>query len=83
MEELQKKVTLSREQSGYYFHVLGDDRIYFDLVAVELHHPELEEYLAVNRFELERELHQLEELNERESDDNGTINTESESAANH
>ena len=56
------KISISSDEYGCYFHVLGDNKNYMDLDSLINNHPELSEYVKEHRYELQRGLYQLQEL---------------------
>ena len=56
------KISISHNEEGCYFHVLGDDINYFDLEARVNMHPELTNYVKEHGYDLKRGLLQLQEL---------------------
>lgn len=45
-----------------YFQVSGDKTRYYDLTSIVFSHPELQEYISDNAYELNRELYRTKEM---------------------
>jgi len=56
------KISISHNEDGCYFHVLGDNKNYLDLEVLVVSHPELSDYIKTHEYELKRGLYQLQEL---------------------
>lgn len=62
VNETVEQIKVSVAEDRCFFHVLGDERRYFDLDNLEKHHPELKEYCQQNHAKLESELLKQKEL---------------------
>ncbi len=62
MPETFERITISHDDTECYFHMLGDNRKYFDLESMGESHPKHKEYINQHRYELMRGLYQLREM---------------------
>lgn len=60
--ETNKKITIAVADNQSFFHVLGDNKRYYDLYSLSLSHPELKDYCLNHRYELESDLQKQNEL---------------------
>lgn len=61
---LSRKIKVSIGDDRCFFHIYGDQVKYFDLDSLAIKHPDMKEYIELNRFELERSLQkQREQMN--------------------
>ena len=60
--ETIKKITIIVADSRSFYHVLGDNKRYYDLYSLSYAHPELKDYCFNPRYELENELQKQNEL---------------------
>lgn len=51
-----KKIVLAVAENQCFLHVLGDNIRYYDITSLNRAHPELSSYIAINKYELEREM---------------------------
>lgn len=58
----REKIVVSVDREDVYFHVFGDNRKYFDLDSLLLHHEELSDFIRSNRYSLQRQLYQKKEV---------------------
>lgn len=62
MSKIDNGVVVIKKQDSNIFYSVSDDHThYFDLESLELHHPELHDYLEHNRSILERKMLQFRE----------------------
>lgn len=55
------KISIGHQNGGMFFHIMGDNTKYFDLISLERSHPELSGFINDNRYDLERNLLQRRE----------------------
>lgn len=60
--ETNKKITIAVTDNQSFFHVLGDNKRYYDLYSLFHAHPELKDYCLNHRYELESALQKQNEL---------------------
>lgn len=60
--EKNKKITIAVADNQSFFHVLGDNKRYYDLYSLSHSHPELKDYCLNHRYELESDLQKQNEL---------------------
>lgn len=60
--ETNKKITIAVADNQSFFHVLGDNKRYYDLYSLSYSHPELKDYCLKHRYELESDLQKQNEL---------------------
>lgn len=60
--ETNKKITIAVADNQSFFHVLGDNKRYYDLYSLSNSHPELKDYCLNHRYELESDLQKQNEL---------------------
>lgn len=60
--ETNNKITIVVADNQSFFHVLGDNKRYYDLYSLSRSHPELKDYCLNHRYELESDLQKQNEL---------------------
>ena len=58
----REKIVVMVDKDDVFFHVFGDQRKYYDLGSLSLHHPELDNYVEGNRYSLNRTFYQKREI---------------------
>lgn len=54
-------ITVSKDKGIIFYHVMDDTIQYLDLTGIKRNHPELQEHISSNCFELQREFLQAKE----------------------
>ena len=58
----REKILVTADKDDIFFHVFGDDRKYYDLDSIILHHGALSDYITEHRYKLLRQFNQKREI---------------------